>query len=60
MRHPPYKTASQNSNSAFATVLSACGLADLIQYAPGGALGTSNQLLPSSGGGIGGGGGDGW
>ncbi len=56
----PYKAASQNSNSAFATVLSACGLADLIQYAPGGAWGDSNQLLPAEGGGIGGGGGDGW
>jgi RHS repeat-associated protein len=56
----PYKAATQNSNSALATVLSACGLADLIQYAPGGAWGTSKQLLPSSGGGTGGGGGDGW
>ncbi len=30
----PYKPMSQNSNSSFATILSACGLADLIQYAP--------------------------
>ncbi len=56
----PYHAATQNSNSAFATILSACGLADLVQYAPGGAWGTSNKLLPSSGEGKGGGGGNAW
>jgi RHS repeat-associated protein len=53
----PYKSASQNSNSAFASILSACGLADLIQYAPSGAWGVSNHLLPSYGTGTGAGGG---
>jgi RHS repeat-associated protein len=46
----PYHAGYQNSNSAFATILSACGLADLISYAPDGAVG-STPLRPPGGGG---------
>ena len=47
----PYHSAYQNSNTAIASILSWCGLGDLIQYMPGGAFGDNPLPMPGGGGG---------